>query len=219
MTLLNQSRVAFESAVAQAIEAFPANSLARRIEAAEFGFPEYHRLLNTIFHQTFRAPQSFALAGAMMPSHHLTARNYLIRHAAEEHTHWEWALNDLEKTGYAGPDPREEVPSPACAAYIGFNYFIALQHPIARLSIAAVLEGLGAAYSKRYALLVAKQLELKPNQMMFFLGHSDTDVEHTQEIHKVVSELNLSAIEWQWMACAATTAGQLYTQMYEEAGR
>ena len=133
-------RGTFEEAVETAIAAFPGNRFAGLIDAGQLTMPHYHRLLLMIFHQTFRAPQSFALAGAMMHGRQLEARNYLIAHAAEEHTHWQWALNDLDKTGYTGPDPRAAPPPPACAAYIAFNYYIALQHPIARLAIAAVLD-------------------------------------------------------------------------------
>ena len=109
------------------------------------------------------------------------------------------------------------APPPACAAYIAFNYYIALQHPIARLAIAVVLEGLGATYSKRYASKAAKQLALKPEQMVFFLGHGDTDVEHSAAIAKVIADSSLTNDEWQWMVCAATTAGKLYADMYDEA--
>ena len=207
----------FEQSVAAAIAVFPGNRFTQLIDEERIVVADYHRLLLMIFHQTFRAPQSFALAGAMMPERHLAARNYLITHAAEEHTHWQWALNDLEQTGYVGADPRLSTPPPACAAYIGFNYYVSLQHPIARLAIASVLEGLGATYSKPYAMKVAKQLQLKPEQMVFFLGHSDTDVVHTQDIRDVIAESALTVDEWQWMSCAATTAGKLYADMYNEA--
>ena len=64
---------------------------------------------------------------------------------------------------------------------------------------------------------VAKQLRLQPEQMVFFLGHSDTDVVHTQDIRDVIAESALTVDEWQWMSCAATTAGKLYADMYNEA--
>ncbi len=207
----------FQHCVSAAIESFPTNAMARKIDAGTFTMADYHQLLLMIFHQTYRTPQSFALAGAMMDDKHIEVRSYLIAHAAEEQDHWKWALNDLEKTGYTGPDPRESLPSPAAAAYIAFNYFIALQQPVARLGIASVLEGLGATYSKEYAGKAARLLTLKPDQMVFFLGHSDTDVVHTEDIRRLLAGSDLTAQDWRWLSLAATTGGRLYRGMYEDA--
>ena len=80
-----------------------------------------------------------------------------------------------------------------------------------------MLEGLGARYSKVYATKAAKHLALKPDQMVFFLGHSDTDVEHSAAIRRIIADAELTHDEWQWMGCAATTAGKLYSEMYNEA--
>lgn len=206
----------FRTVVYEAIQGFSANPMFRRIDEGRLTISDYHRLLLVIFHQTFRSPQSFALAGAMVADVHLDARNYLIRHSQEELLHWQWALSDLQSTGYP-EDPREQPPTPACAAYIGFNYFIALRFPLARLAIAAVLEGLGATYSARYAAKAVSLLRLKPDQMQFFLGHAESDALHSEEILEVIGRCQLTANEWAWMSVSATTAIKLYSAMYEEA--
>jgi hypothetical protein len=213
---LNNQRARFDAAVKGGIEAFLGTDLAASIDAGRFTLADYHRLLLILFHQTFRAPQSFALAGAMMADQHIDARNYLIQHAADEHLHWQWILNDLKSTGFTGDDPRLSVPPPACVAYISFNYFIALQVPVARLAIASVLEGMAASHSKIYAGKAARLLALKPNQMQFYLGHSDTDVVHARELHEVIDSCELSESEWKWMEVAAITAGRLYCAMVNE---
>ncbi|MBS0367469.1 MAG: iron-containing redox enzyme family protein [Proteobacteria bacterium] len=207
----------FESKVTALVEQFPTNRLMTILDQGAFTMSSYHALLLTLFHQVQNGPGTFALAGAMLPPHLWEARHYLLHHADEEKTHWQWILNDLEATGYAGSDPRETAPRPACAAYIAYNYYIALRNPIARLAIASVLEGFGARYGKLYATKLAKALSLRHDQLQFFFGHGDTDVGHTQEIFEVLGKSNLSEVDWCTMIDVAGTASALYRAMYDQA--
>ncbi len=210
-------REQFLEAVQQAVEGFPRNRVCSRLDAGQFSMSDYHAILLMIFHQTFEGPSTFALAGAHCSPRLHEVRDYLLQHADEEKSHWEWVINDLRNTGYAGPDPRTLFPRPACQAYIAFNVYTAIRMPVARLAIAATLESIGANNGKRYATRVCQHLELKPPQASFFYGHGDTDVGHTADILAVLDRQSLSEADWDWMRHAARTAGQLYTAMYDEA--
>lgn len=170
-----------------------------------------------IFHQTFEGPSTFALAGAHCnPKEHIV-RDYLLHHADEEKSHWEWVISDLKNSGYKGADPRSLFPQPACQAYIAFNVYTAIRAPIARLGIASVLESIGASYGRMYAEKIQSILRLNDDQIYFFLGHGDTDVGHTKDIFKILEETSMSSNDWEWMCHAAKNAGLLYTAMYNEA--
>ena len=198
---------------------FPQNELCKKIDGAQFSMEDYHKILLMIFHQTFHGPSTFALAGAQCPSHLHEARDYLIHHADEEKSHWKWVISDLNNTGYSGEDPRKLFPPTACQAYIAYNLYVGMKHPLARLAIAAVLESVGATHAKKYSIKIAEQLKLKENQLLFFFGHGDTDIGHTEDVLKVIDGCNLMESEWAQMCHAAKTAGALYIAMYNEAAK
>lgn len=217
MQLLLSTRLEFREVVTQTVADFASNRLFQAIDLGKFSIADYHSFLRMIFHQTFNAGPTFALAGANCDSKFHEIRAYLLDHAVEEKDHWKWVLEDLQSSGYKGNSPLDEFPSPAAQAFIAFNYFTAYRCPIARLGTASVLEGIGATNGKKYALRLVELLGLKPHQLKFILGHGDTDVGHTQDIEEVLSAANLTPVDWGWLTHAAKTAGVLYRNMYEEA--
>ncbi len=198
---------------------FPSNPLCRRLEEGTFTMKDYHSILRALFHQVYASSGSFSLAAANCPPHHTDIRDYLIKHSEEEKTHWTWILNDLKKTGYKGTDPRTEFPSTSTQAYIAFNHYVSTYHPIARLGIALMLESVGAAFGKRYGEKLVKTLSLTPAQVVFFFGHGDTDVGHTEEIWQMIKNATLTPPEIGWICHAIRVASKLYQQIYEEAAR
>lgn len=209
----------FLQVVKTQVDLFPTNTLCQRLEKNTFTLTDYQNLLLMIFHQTFQGPSTFALAGAQCPSCLHQVRDYLLHHADEEKSHWEWVINDLKNVGYAGPDPRELQPQLACQSYVAFNVYAAMKFPVGRLAIATVLESIGANYGKKYATLIHNNLQLNPNQITFFFGHGDTDVGHTQDILDILKGCHLTANEWGLMSHYAFVAGSLYRAMYDEAAK
>lgn len=214
---MSQESKQFEDAVNSARDHFIQNKIFKKIDAGTFSITDYQNLLLMIFHQTYEGPSVFALAAGFCDSKNQAAREYLMHHADEEKSHWQWVINDLKAVGYTGPDPRTLYPKTATQAYIAFNVYTAVKFPLGRLAIAAVLESLGATYSKKYITTICQSLKLKPEQAQFFYGHGDTDVGHTQDIYHVLAGCTLSPADWHRMAHCATTAGALYRNMYDEA--
>jgi hypothetical protein len=175
----------------------------------------YHSILCTLFHQTYSGPYSFARAAVNCEWRHEAAKEYLLRHAEEEKTHWRWILDDLTSTGYRGPSPRDEPPHYTTQAYIGLNLYVAEYVPIARLAAASFLEGAGAALGGSYAAKLVRALSLKKSQASFFLSHAETDLVHIAELRQVISACDISAAEWRWMNYTAETAGRFYRAMYD----
>jgi hypothetical protein len=205
----------FHREVTAAIAAFPSAKLVQRVADGSVCLAHYHAILTTLFHQTYSSPYTFAKAAANCPWAHEGAKEYLLRHAEEERSHWRWVLDDLKATAYAGPDPRQQFPHPNCEAYISFNERIAEHMPIARLAIASVLEGIGAAFGSSYGRQLLQRLALKPGQATFFLSHGETDTVHSREIADVIGQSELTSQEWGWMVHAACVAGHFYRAMYD----
>ena len=212
------NRITLTSIVDEKIERFAENAMCKKIERGDVVMDDYHRILRMIFHQTYEGPQTFALSAVNCPTRFQNAKDYLFHHAEEEKSHWRWVVNDLKATGYQA-DVESSYPLPACQNYVAFNYYTALKMPVARLAIAAVLEGIGARYGAHYAREVCRLLKLKPEQAQFYFGHGDTDIGHQQDIWNVIDQCELTKDEWSWMNHAATTAGDLYKAMYDEATR
>jgi hypothetical protein len=206
--------VEFATLVADLIAAFPQNKLCRKLDTDALDVRDYHAFLNMIFHQTFEAPSTFALAGANCDPCRHAVRDYLLEHAHEEKDHWQWVIEDLRATEFEGPDPRTRFPCPACQRYIALNAYVAIRMPIARLATAAFLEGVGATHGKKYATKLCGTLGLQASQAKFLFGHGDTDVGHMEDIMEVLSEADPSPYEWAWMGHAARTAASLYDEMY-----
>lgn len=211
------SKSLFLKTVDEAVKSFPSNRMCAKLDEKKLTLKDYHSILLMIFHQTYQGPSTFSLAAAHCDPRLHEARDYLIHHSDEEKSHWQWVINDLKKTGYTGPDPREDFPPAACQAYIAFNIFTAIRFPLGRLGIATVLESIGASYGKKYAMMTVEQLKLTTEQTVFFFGHGDTDVGHTADLLRVIEQCPLTEYDWKWMCHAARTAGVLYKNMYNEA--
>lgn len=216
ITTVVKNREDLQRLVGQCMARFAENNICRSIESGAFTLNNYSNVLRMLFHQVYNSSNSFALAAAGLPPARNLARDYLIKHAEEEKLHWKWIVEDLQGiTGKPEGIFGEFAPTP-CQAYISFNFYIASRAPIARLGIAAMLESLGATFSKSYAERICKDLKLKATQCSFFFGHGDTDVKHTQEILDVLQQSNLSLVEWSLIANVAKTAFELYGNMLDE---
>ncbi|MFT3803015.1 MAG: iron-containing redox enzyme family protein [Burkholderiaceae bacterium] len=207
----------FKESVRQAIDQFPDNRLCRASLVNALTMPDYHVLLTTLFHQTYSGPYTFALASVNCDWRFEQIKEYLLRHAEEEHTHWRWVLDDLRNTGYAGESPRQLPPHPSTQAYIGLNLWAATQCPPARLAIAAVLEGIGATHGGRYGRQVLQNLKLDRSQASFLLSHAETDVTHSAELMEVLERNAMTDVEWTQMARTARLAGDMYRAMFDHA--
>lgn len=205
----------FDRAVALAVASFPTARLLQRVVSGQIQMRHYHAILCTLFHQTQAGPYTFARAAVNCSWKFEAAKEYLLRHAEEERTHWRWVLADLQATGFNGPNPRSQMPHHTTQAFIGLNYYFAEEVPIARLATAAVLEGIGAACGATHGRKLLESLGLRAAQASFFLSHAETDKVHTVELREAITESDLSESDWRWMTHAAETAGRLYRGMYD----
>ena len=200
------------------IERFSDARLLERVDQGNIDLSHYHLILTTLFHQTLSSPYTFARAAANCSWKYEAAKEYLLRHAEEERTHWRWVLDDLKATGYSGPDPRNQPPHLATQAYISLNYYVAETLPVARLAMAAVLEGIGAAHGAQYGKKMLGTLRLAKAQASFFLSHAETDKVHTAEIRAILDACPLSSEDWRGMTYFARAAGTFYRSMYDHEG-
>lgn len=217
MSIVNgeaNSRTFFDC-VASRINSFETARIFTLLKEGQLNIGHYHSLLCTLFHQSHSTPYTFAKAAANCSWRHEQIKEYLLKHAEEERTHWRWILADLKSTEYQGADPRSTFPHPTCEAYISFNERIADHMPIARLAIAIVLEGIGEKFGEAYGRQLLRALNIGPEQATFFLRHGETDKVHAQELRELITGADLTSDEWNWMVHAADIAGRFYRAMYD----
>lgn len=207
----------FLAAVDEQIEQFAGNAMLRKLMTGSVALTDYQRLLNMLFHQVRSSSSTFALAAIHMPWDQWQAKEYLFAHAHEESSHWRWILDDLDAIGQVGTSPADRRAAPEVATYVAFNERTAMQMPLGRLAIAAVLEGIGGRLAQRFLPTAAKRLQLTPGQMRFFSGHAGTDVVHSQEIAALLLACVKTSQEWQQLVQIARHAGELYSAIYEAA--
>jgi pyrroloquinoline quinone (PQQ) biosynthesis protein C len=212
-----RSQEQLDTCVRDLIAGFRGGSVFSVLSAQRFTRVHYARLMFSIFHQSFHAPLTFAMAGAGCRPDQALLRHYLLEHAVEEQDHWRWALEDLAAIGEDVAALQKSAAEPATAAFIAFNYFVASRLPHARIGTALFLEALSAEVGPGAVKLIQQQAGLTREQMSFFVSHAETDQGHARDLRAVVVDAGLSADEYGELAWAATTSARLYMNMYDEA--
>lgn len=193
---------------------FPDNRSARRILTGEFEMSDYHGLLLSLFHTTYEGPAISALAASHLPEGFEDARQALLDSAALAGNHWRWILDDLNRTGFEGPDPRGTFPGTESQAYVAYNYYVAIKAPVARLGVLSVIDSIAATFGANYSAKLFQGLSLRPEQTTFFYRRPD-DAAPRERLLDVLGRLPMTERDWQWTVNAARTAGTLYKAIYD----
>lgn len=205
----------YAKAAEQAAQDFlKGNKVIDLIDGGKFTMRHYHNLLRAIFHQVYFSSTSFGIAGAMSAYFSVPIRTYLLHHAEEEMNHWIWILEDLEGTGYKGPDPRSELPNWAAQAYMSYGLYLSMFQPAGRLAMASVLEGVSGKFGGAYGLKAIGSLKIKKDHAKFFLMHGELDQGHTHDILTLLEGQSLTPQQWGEMVHIARTTSQLYKNIY-----
>ncbi|MDD9941166.1 MAG: iron-containing redox enzyme family protein [Myxococcales bacterium] len=184
----------------------------------EAGRATYARYLTNVWHYAQHSPRVIALAGSRATSTHPRLAEYLFRHAQEELGHEAWALEDLAKLGVTETAVRATRPVPACAAMIGFEYYIAgYANPVGLFGWLYVLEAMGDDLGH----VVAERLQASQGDgvgVKFIGGHGEADKEHTAEIVEHLRE-HTPTDDAADVEFVADVVGDLYVRMFAEIGR
>ncbi|WP_293368839.1 iron-containing redox enzyme family protein [Nevskia sp.] len=189
----------------------------RLLDDEAFRAAHYQRLMRFIYHQTVSAPLTFALAGANCGPRHAVIRDYLLDHAVEEKDHWKWARDDLAALGDDISGIADEAAPTSVAAFVAFNFHLAHKAPFARIGTAYFLETMSARLGPDTARRMARQAALTADQMVFFVGHAESDQGHSADLRRIITAAAPSETEYGMLGWAAQTSADLYRMMYEEA--
>jgi pyrroloquinoline quinone (PQQ) biosynthesis protein C len=193
------------------------------IEGVLAGKPDlalYRRYLTNVYHYACHSAEVIALAGSRCTRTHPEASRYLLHHAEEEMGHELWALDDLKALGADETAVRASRPVPACAAMIGFEYFIAGRaNPVGLFGWLYVLEAMGDDLGKRVASALQHALGGTSRGIKFVASHGVADHDHTADLTRVISQHIKAPQDIADVNHVADVSADLYARIFDQIGR
>lgn len=175
----------------------------------------YARYMENVWHYAQHSSTVIGLAGTRCVLSHPPLAQYLMHHALEELGHDQWALQDLAALGVSEDEVRKSRPVPACAAMVGFEYYIAgYGNPVALFGWLYVLEAMGDDLGHIVAEAVRTGLDL-PDGVKFLAGHGDADKDHTIDIIGNITK-HIKGADLDDVHHVADVVADLYVRMFAE---
>jgi pyrroloquinoline quinone (PQQ) biosynthesis protein C len=200
--------------VREAISATPAVTAVLKGNASPAVYKHY---LSNVWHYAQHSGTVIAIAGARCVQSHPALAAYLLHHAQDELGHDVWALQDLEVMGVDADEVRASRPLPACAAMIGYEYYLAAHaNPVSLFGWLFVLEAMGDDLGHVVARRVREALNAAEG-VKFLAGHGEADEEHTKEIIDQI-RTNIPAADMPDVHHVADVIGSLYVRLFQEIG-
>jgi len=175
----------------------------------------YARYLMNVWHYAQHSSTVIGLAGTRCVLSHPPLAEYLLQHALEELGHDQWALDDLKTLDVSEAEVRASRPVPACAAMIGYEYYVAGHaNPVGLFGWLYVLEAMGEDLGHLVAAAIKQGLKM-PSGVKFLAGHGEADAEHTKEIVDQIKR-NISGSDLEEVHHVAEVVSDLYARMFRE---
>jgi heme oxygenase len=197
------------------LEQIKASRAGTRVLSGEGSREVYTKYLMNVWHYAQHSAIVIGMAGARAVARAPELADYLLHHAREELGHEQWALDDLAALGIGKDEVRASRPVPACAAMIGYEYYIAAHaNPIGLFGWLYVLEAMGEDLGGTIAEKLRADLGLEQG-VKFLAGHGEADEAHTadltQQIKEHVSDEDLTDVHH-----VADVVADLYTRFFDE---
>jgi len=178
----------------------------------------YVAYLTNVFHYARHSATVIATAGARAVERHPELARYLMHHADEELGHEQWALDDLAALGVPAQTVRASRPVAACAAMIGYEYYIAGHaNPVALFGWLYTLEAMGDDLGTRIAQAIGPQLgETGGRGLKFLAGHGEADHGHTADLTRMISTHITDPVDRADVEHVADVVGELYVSMFRQ---
>lgn len=142
-------------------------------------------------------------------------RAYFAGQIAEEHSHAEWVLEDLELLGVPRSQTLAGAPPTAIVRLVGSQYYLVNhQHPAALLAYIAVLEEY--VTPARELHLLVERSALPKGAFRTLSEHAGLDREHVKEVYRLLDALPLEPVHAQLLSRNAFNTIELLNQAHDE---
>lgn len=178
----------------------------------------YARYLTNVWHYAQHSAIIIGTAGARCVTDNPALAHYLLHHAREELGHDQWALDDLAAMGIGEEEVRASRPTPACAAMVGVEYYVAMHaNPVGLFGWMYILEAMGDDLGFLASDSISDSMGLAEG-VKFLAGHGEADAEHTVDLTEQITE-NVRDGDAADVNHVADVIAELYVRMFEEIGR
>ena len=161
------------------------------------------------------SPEVMSLAAGRCITSRPALGVYLLRHAADERGHNEWAADDLRDLKVTRAAAAAARPVPACAALIGYTHFLAARgNPVGLYGWMYVLEAVGADLGADVARALKRGDHGLPAR--FVGGHGAADRKHIKEIEDQIARHVTDPADQADVVEAAEVTADLYVRMFEQ---
>ena len=201
----------------ESIEHFRKTQAFHRLMSGTLRQQIYIRYLLNVYHYAQHSPKVIALASSRCVGTHPELAAYLLRHAAEEIGHEQWAYSDLRRLGLFDQQIQSSRPGTACASMIGLEYYVAgFWNPVALFGWLFTLEAFGADLATLIGQKLDASLNLGGTATYFLAGHGSVDRDHIKDIVEAIDKHIKSPADFDDMLHIARVSRQLYLGMLQE---
>ncbi len=173
-----------------------------------FTVDDYKALLFNLRQQVIDGSRWISRAASNMTGEYFEIRSAFISHSQEEHRDYEMLERNYASVGGSLEEIRagkKNVGSEALSAYVLQK--ASVENPFDLIGAMFIIEGLGQRVARKWGEKIVEQLGLNPEQVSFFLYHSESDVRHFSRLDLA---LGLGILDEQRIAgivkCAKTVA-------------
>ncbi|WP_103654461.1 iron-containing redox enzyme family protein [Agarilytica rhodophyticola] len=148
----------------------------------------YKLLMLQIFHYTKHNAINQAVATYKINHTEVPLLRFCFKHALEELGHENMVVRDLDSIGLYSPEDLASGALPATQALVGYLYHVALElGGLARLGYSYWAE---SSYGHLAEMTdhMKDDLNLKDNNMTFFVAHSAIDEKHSAEVNDAIEK-------------------------------
>jgi pyrroloquinoline quinone (PQQ) biosynthesis protein C len=155
------------------------------LESGLFGVT-YPALLVETYHYVKHSTSLMSHACARLLPEDTVLQRYLAHHIAEEVSHEQWVLDDLETLGYSRDAVCRSLPLPETLNLVGSQlYVIEYLDPRALIGYIYVMESMPPG-ERLFEYLEAAGIPKKA--MTFLVRHGEADIVHRRELEAIIEE-------------------------------
>lgn len=190
-----------------------------RINDGRFTLDDYKALLFNLRQQVIDGSRWISRAASNITGEYFPIRSAFISHSSDEHRDYEMLERNYASVGGSLDEIRsgsKNIGSEALSAYMLQK--ASVENPFELIGAMFIIEGLGQRLAKRWGERIREQLELKPEQVSFFLYHSESDVKHFGRLDLALSLGILTEARVGEIVRCAKVVARLYVLQLEEIG-
>jgi len=190
-----------------------------KIHDGKLSVSDYKLLLIDLRQQVIDGSQWISRAASNIDIELFELRSAFIKHTATEHKDYQMLERNFEALGENIDIIRTAEKNIGTMALTSFMFQQASKpNPIDLLGSMFIIEGIGKRLASYWGEMIKDQLDLKDNQVSFFIYHGVADENHFHNLEKALNHPKMNMEVAEKIVKTAKVTGKLYKMQLEELG-